>query len=52
MLGITAMSVMWDLPDFDDHEAVHFFHDVETGLSAIVALHSTHLGPGAGGTRF
>ncbi|MEQ8742827.1 Glu/Leu/Phe/Val dehydrogenase dimerization domain-containing protein [Parasphingorhabdus sp.] len=46
------MSVMWDLPDFDDHEAVHFFHDIDTGLSAIVALHSTHLGPGAGGTRF
>ena len=46
------MSVMWDLPDFDDHEAVHFFHDIETGLSAIIALHSTHLGPGAGGTRF
>ncbi|MEO9600451.1 Glu/Leu/Phe/Val dehydrogenase dimerization domain-containing protein [Parasphingorhabdus sp.] len=46
------MSVMWDLPDFDDHEAVHFFHDAATGLSAIVALHSTHLGPGAGGTRF
>ena len=46
------MTVMWDLPDFDDHEAVHFFHDVKTGLSAIVALHSTHLGPGAGGTRF
>ncbi|VAV99274.1 Branched-chain amino acid dehydrogenase [deaminating] [hydrothermal vent metagenome] len=46
------MSVMWDLPDFDGHEAVHFFHDVETGLSAIIALHSTHLGPGAGGTRF
>ncbi|OAO01186.1 Leu/Phe/Val dehydrogenase [Parasphingorhabdus sp.] len=46
------MNMMWDLPDFDGHEAVHFFHDVETGLSAIVALHSTHLGPGAGGTRF
>ncbi len=46
------MTVMWDLPDFDDHESVHFFHDVDTGLSAIVALHSTHLGPGAGGTRF
>ena len=46
------MSVMWELPDFDGHEAVHFFHDAETGLSAIVALHSTHLGPGAGGTRF
>ncbi|WP_417609465.1 Leu/Phe/Val dehydrogenase [Parasphingorhabdus sp.] len=46
------MSVMWDLPDFDDHEAVHFFHDAPSGLSAIIALHSTHLGPGAGGTRF
>jgi leucine dehydrogenase len=46
------MSAMWDLPDFDDHEAVHFFHDADTGLSAIIALHSTHLGPGAGGTRF
>ncbi len=46
------MTVMWELPDFDGHEAVHFFHDVDTGLSAIVALHSTHLGPGAGGTRF
>jgi leucine dehydrogenase len=47
-----SMSVMWDLPDFDDHEAVHFFHDADSGLSAIIALHSTHLGPGAGGTRF
>ncbi|MEP2989337.1 MAG: Glu/Leu/Phe/Val dehydrogenase dimerization domain-containing protein [Parasphingorhabdus sp.] len=46
------MSVMWELQDFDGHEAVHFFHDVKTGLRAIVALHSTHLGPGAGGTRF
>ena len=46
------MSVMWDLPDFDEHEALHFLHDRETGLSAIIALHSTHLGPGAGGTRF
>ena len=46
------MTVMWDYPDFDDHEAVHFFHDIETGLSAIIAVHSTHLGPGTGGTRF
>ena len=42
----------FDLPDFDDHEGVHFFHDRETGLSAIVAVHSTHLGPAGGGTRF
>jgi leucine dehydrogenase len=27
-------------------------HDRASGLTAIVALHSTHLGPGAGGTRF
>jgi leucine dehydrogenase len=46
------MTALWDLPDFDAHEAVHMFHDRESGLSAIIALHSTHLGPGAGGTRF
>jgi leucine dehydrogenase len=41
----------WDFPDFDDHEVVHFVTDRESGLKAIVAVHSTHLGPGAGGTR-
>lgn len=46
------MVAMWDLQDFDGHEGVHFFHDAETGLRAIIAIHSTHLGPGAGGTRF
>ena len=24
----------------------------KTGLKAVIAVHSTHLGPGAGGTRF
>lgn len=46
------MSATWDLPDFDDHEAVHLFRDAESGLSAIIAVHSTHLGPAAGGVRF
>ncbi|MDP8912900.1 MAG: amino acid dehydrogenase, partial [Pseudomonadota bacterium] len=46
------MQSPWDLPDFDDHELVHFVSDRETGLKAIIAVHSTHLGPGAGGTRF
>jgi leucine dehydrogenase len=46
------MQSPWDLPDFDDHEVVHFVDDRETGLKAIIAVHSTHLGPGAGGTRF
>jgi leucine dehydrogenase len=46
-----AMSV-WDYPDFDDHEAVHLFTDAASGLSAIITVHSTALGPAAGGTRF
>jgi len=43
---------VWEEPDFDDHEMVHFVRDRASGLTAIIALHSTHLGPGAGGTRF
>ncbi len=46
------MSAIWDLPDFDAHESVHLFDDPKSGLRAVIALHSTHLGPGAGGTRF
>ncbi len=46
------MAAVWDYPDFDDHEVVHFISDRASGLQAIVALHSTHLGPAAGGTRF
>jgi leucine dehydrogenase len=46
------MPAIWDLPDFDHHESVHVFDDAKTGLQAIIAIHSTHLGPAAGGTRF
>lgn len=46
------MAALWDLPDFDDHEGVHLFRDRSSGLSAIIAIHSTHLGPAGGGTRF
>jgi len=42
----------WDYPDFDDHEGVHFFRDAATGLSAIIAIHSSKLGPAAGGCRY
>ncbi|MHB9878625.1 Leu/Phe/Val dehydrogenase [Pacificimonas sp. ICDLI1SI03] len=45
------MSV-FDLPAFDDHEAVHVFDDVKSGMRAIIAIHSTHLGPAAGGCRY
>ena len=34
------------------YEEVVFFHDPPTGLRAIVAIHSTTLGPALGGTRF
>ena len=46
------MTAFWSEPDFDDHELVQLVHDRASGLTAILALHSTHLGPGAGGTRF
>ncbi len=44
------MSVTGHL-EFDNHEAVCFFNDSATGLRAIVALHSTTLGPAFGGCR-
>jgi valine dehydrogenase (NAD+) len=34
------------------HEQVVFCHDRPTGLRAIIAIHSTALGPALGGTRF
>jgi valine dehydrogenase (NAD+) len=34
------------------HEQVVFCHDAATGLRAIIAIYSTELGPGLGGTRF
>lgn len=46
------MNTPWGYPDFDAHEALHFATDKATGLRAIIAMHSTHLGPAAGGTRF
>ena len=46
------MTAFWTEADYDDHELVQLVHDQASGLTAIIALHSTHLGPGAGGTRF
>ncbi|MGV2495850.1 Leu/Phe/Val dehydrogenase [Pelagerythrobacter aerophilus] len=46
------MTAFWTEPDYDDHELVQLVRDRASGLTAIIALHSTHLGPGAGGTRF
>ena len=33
------------------HESIHQFYDPETGLKAIIAIHSTALGPAGGGCR-
>ena len=46
------MTTPWGLPDFDAHEHIQFVTDEQTGLKAVIAVHSTHLGPGAGGARF
>ncbi len=42
---------MFHHPDFDDHEQVLFARDVTAGLRAIVAVHSSVLGPAFGGCR-
>lgn len=38
-------------PDFDGHEMVTFACDPDVGLRAIIAVHSSRLGPAAGGCR-
>jgi leucine dehydrogenase len=42
---------VFDMREFDGHELVLFGHDAPTGLRAIIAIHSTALGPAAGGCR-
>ncbi len=38
-------------PEFDHHDSIHCFEDPASGLRAIIAIHSTALGPAAGGCR-
>jgi leucine dehydrogenase len=42
---------IFDMREFDDHEMVVFGHDAQSGLRALIAIHSTTLGPAAGGCR-
>ncbi len=42
---------MFDHASFDAHESVHAFHDPASGLRCLIAIHSTALGPSAGGCR-
>src|SRR5215469_13808273 len=45
-----AMEI-FDMREFDGHELVVFGNEARTGLRAIIAIHSTALGPAAGGCR-
>jgi leucine dehydrogenase len=42
---------IFDRHEFDGHELVVFGHDSASSLRAIIAIHSTALGPAAGGCR-
>ena len=46
------MLTRWDYADFDDLEGGHLVRDAASGLSAVIAIHSTVLGHAAGGVRF
>lgn len=37
--------------EYRGHESIHQFYDPQIGLKAIIAIHSTALGPAAGGCR-
>ena len=42
---------IFEMREYDGHELVAFAHDAATGLHAVIAVHSTALGPAAGGCR-
>lgn len=42
---------LFEMSEFDAHEKVVFGTDAATGLRAVIAVHSTALGPAAGGCR-
>jgi leucine dehydrogenase len=42
---------LFQMRDFDAHEQVMFGYDAASGLRAVIAIHSTVLGPAAGGCR-
>ena len=42
---------MFAHPDYDGHERVIYVRDANSGLTAIIAIHSTALGPAFGGCR-
>ena len=51
MLVQNPDQLVFSNPSFLGHEQVVFCQDEETGLKAIIGIHSTVLGPALGGTR-
>lgn len=49
---LLRFAVIFDHPDFDQHERVCHVTDPPSGLVAIVAIHRSRGGPAAGGVRF
>lgn len=47
----TSMTSVFEHSEFRSHENVVFIRDTATGLSAIIAVHDTTLGPALGGCR-
>lgn len=43
--------MVFDAPDFDNHELVLFGRDPHSGLRSIIAVHDTTMGPACGGCR-
>jgi leucine dehydrogenase len=48
---LRTLMTFFENPAMQDHESIHKFYDPDTGLKAIIAIHSTALGPAAGGSR-
>ena len=43
---------IFEHPEYDGHQEVHFFYDEETGLKAITAIHRLVNNWSGGGCRF
>ena len=43
---------MFTQMEYEGASDLHLYHDAATGLQAIIAIHSTALGPAIGGCRF
>ncbi|MGH3851356.1 MAG: Glu/Leu/Phe/Val dehydrogenase dimerization domain-containing protein, partial [Pseudonocardiaceae bacterium] len=49
---VASEHVVFGRTEADAHEQVVFCQDRHSGLKAVIAVHSTLLGPALGGTRF